>query len=263
MLRCIAVDDEPLALQLLEDYIRKVPFLERVASCGDAFEAAKALQENQVDLIFIDIQMPGLTGLQFIQSLAKKPMVILITAYKKFATEGFDLDVVDYLVKPMGLDRFMKACFKAQELYQLRAESAGGGLGGGAGSGGAGGVGSGGYGTGVPGAPAVSTAEFFFVNVDYSLVKVMFADIVWIEGSGDYVKIHLKSSSKLLMVRTSAKTLEGELPADKFIRIHKSYIVSVAGITAVRKNSVFIGELELPVGETYREGLRQITGREL
>ena len=126
MLRCIAVDDEPLALQLLEDYIRKVPFLERVASCGDAFEAAKALQENQVDLIFIDIQMPGLTGLQFIQSLAKKPMVILITAYKKFATEGFDLDVVDYLVKPMGLDRFMKACFKAQELYQLRAESAGG-----------------------------------------------------------------------------------------------------------------------------------------
>jgi two-component system LytT family response regulator len=218
---------------LLEDYIRKVPFLELVASCGDAFEAAKALQANPVDLIFIDIQMPGLTGLQFIQSLAKRPMVILITAYKKFATEGFDLDVVDYLVKPVGLDRFMKACFKAQELHQLRAANAGAG------------------------------AEFFFVNVDYSLVKVLFADIVWIEGSGDYVKIHLKSSSKVLMVRTSAKTLEGELPGDKFIRIHKSYIVSVAGITAVRKNSVFIGELELPVGETYREGLRQITGREL
>jgi len=233
MLRCIAVDDEPLALRLLEDYIRKVPFLELVASCRDAFEAAMAFQENPVDLIFIDIQMPGLTGLQFIQSLAKRPMVILITAYKKFATEGFDLDVVDYLVKPMGLDRFMKACFKAQELHQLRAGNTGVG------------------------------AEFFFVNVDYSLVKVLFADIVWIEGSGDYVKIHLRSSARALMVRTSAKTLESELPADKFIRIHKSYIVSVAGITAVRKNSVFIGELELPVGETYREGLRQITGREL
>ena len=245
MLRCIAVDDEPLALRLLEDYIRKVPFLELVASCGDAFEAARALQENPVDLIFIDIQMPGLTGLQFIQSLAKRPMVILITAYKKFATEGFDLDVVDYLVKPMGLDRFMKACFKAQELYQLRAGKTGVGAGAAAGAG----VGAG--------------ADFFFVNVDYSLVKVLFADIVWIEGSGDYVKIHLRSTAKALMVRTSAKTLESELPADKFIRIHKSYIVSLTGITAVRKNSVFIGALELPVGETYREGLRQITGREL
>jgi two-component system, LytTR family, response regulator len=243
MLRCIAVDDEPLALQLLGDYIRKVPFLELAASCGDAFEAAKALQDNSVDLIFIDIQMPGLTGLQFIQSLARRPMVIMVTAYKKFATEGFDLDVVDYLVKPVGLDRFMKACYKAQELHQLRMGQAGGGP-----SGAGGGA---------------SNVNFFFVNADYSLVKVLFADLVWIEGSGDYVKIHLKSSSKPLLVRTSAKTLEGELPADKFIRIHKSYIVSVAGITAVRKNSVFIGELELPVGETYREGLRQITGREL
>src|SRR5580704_6188137 len=127
MLKCLAVDDEPLALHLLTDYIRKVPFLDLVGTAGDAFEAAKALQANPVDLIFIDIQMPGLTGLQFIQSLAKRPMVILITAYKKFATEGFDLDVVDYLVKPVGLDRFMKACFKAQELHQLRAANAGAG----------------------------------------------------------------------------------------------------------------------------------------
>ncbi len=264
MLRCIAVDDEPLALQLLGDYIRKVPFLELAASCGDAFEAAKALQDNEIDLIFIDIQMPGLTGLQFIQSLAKRPMVIIVTAYKKFAPEGFDLDVVDYLVKPVGLDRFMKACYKAQELHQLRTGHAGGGS-----SGSGGGAGAGSASGAVPGAGSASgpglapNAEFFFVNADYSLVKVLFADLVWIEGSGDYVKIHLKSSPKPLLVRTSAKTLEGELPADKFIRIHKSYIVSVAGITAVRKNSVFIGELELPVGETYREGLRQITGREL
>src|SRR5579859_3300685 len=122
MIRCIAVDDEPLALGLLTDYIRKVPFLELVATCSDAFEAARALQENPVDLLFIDIQMPGLTGLQFIQSLAKRPMVIIITAYKKFAPDGFDLDVVDYLVKPVGLDRFMKACNKAQELHELRSQ---------------------------------------------------------------------------------------------------------------------------------------------
>jgi DNA-binding LytR/AlgR family response regulator len=246
MLKCIAVDDEPLALHLLTDYIRKVPFLDLVGTAGDAFEAAKLLQEKPVDLIFIDIQMPGLTGLQFIQSLAKRPMVIIITAYKKFAPEGFDLDVVDYLVKPMGLDRFMKACNKAQELYELRTTATANAAAVAGGS-----------------AAVPNAAEFFFVNVDYSLVKVLFADIIWIEGSGDYVKIHLKSSPKPLLVRTSAKTLESELPAEKFIRIHKSYIVAVASITAIRKNSLFIGELELPVGETYRDTLRQLTGRDL
>ena len=245
MLKCLAVDDEPLALHLLTDYIRKVPFLELVATGGDAFEAAKVLQEKPVDLIFIDIQMPGLTGLQFIQSLAKRPMVIIITAYKKFAPEGFDLDVVDYLVKPVGLDRFMKACNKAQDLFELRNAATA--------------TVSGATG----GAPVPSTAEFFFVNVDYSLVKVLFADIVWVEGSGDYVKIHLKSTPKPLLVRTSAKTLESELPAEKFLRIHKSYIIAIASITAVRKNSIFIGDLELPVGETYRDSLRQLTRREL
>lgn len=235
MLRCIAIDDEPLALGLVMDYIGKVPFLELVAGCGDAFEAARVLQEKEVDLMFMDIQMPGLTGLQFIQSMPKRPMVILITAYKKFAPEGFDLDVVDYLVKPVGIDRFLKACYKAQELHQLRTNAG----------------------------PMVSSADFFFVNVDYSLIKVLFADIIWIEGSGDYVKIHLKSSPRPLLVRSSTRTMETELPKDKFIRIHKSYILSVDSITAVRKNSVFIGELELPVGETYRGVLRQLTGKNL
>lgn len=235
MLKCIAIDDEPLALGLVSSYISKVPFLELVAGCGDAFEAARVLQEKEVDLMFMDIQMPGLTGLQFIQSLAKRPMVIIITAYKKFAPEGFDLDVVDYLIKPVGMDRFLKACYKAQELHQLRTAAG----------------------------PAAASADFIFLNVDYSLIKVMFADIIWIEGSGDYVKIHLRSSPKPLMVRTSARTLETELPADKFIRVHKSYILSVSSITAVRKNSVFIGDLELPVGETYRGALRQLTGKNL
>ena len=230
MLRCIAVDDEPLALQLLSEYIRKVPFLELAATCGDAFEATRVLQEKTIDLIFMDIQMPGLTGLQFIQSLQRRPMVILVTAYKKFASEGFDLDVVDYLVKPVGLDRFMKACFKAQELYQLR-----------------------------HGAPA----DYFFVNVDYSLVKVLFAEMIYVEGSGDYVKIHLSSAPRPLLVRSSTKAMEGDLPPDRFLRIHKSFIVSKDSITAVRKNSVFIGSLELPVGETYREAVRQLTGRNL
>jgi len=249
MLNCIAVDDEPLALHLLTEYISRAPFLVLVGTCGDAFEAARILQEKDVDLVFTDIQMPGLTGLQFIQSLAKKPMFILVTAYKKFAPEGFDLDVVDYLIKPVGLDRFLKACYKAQELYELRRAAQ---------------TGSGATGSTAGPANAGSPApDYMFVNSDYSLVKVLFADIIWVEGSGDYVKFHLRSGSKPLLVRMSAKALEAELPAAQFIRIHKSYIVGVSAITAVRKNSVFIGTLELPVGETYREAVRQITGKEL
>jgi two-component system, LytTR family, response regulator len=257
MLHCIAVDDEPLALGLLADYISKIPFLRLEASCENAFEAAKVLQEKEIDLVFIDIQMPGLTGLQFIQSLAKRPMVIIVTAYKKFAPEGFDLDVVDYLVKPVGLDRFMKACNKAQELQQLRMAATAGGSPSGAGGdgGGVGGAaGSGGAGSGV---------DFFFVPVDYSLVKILFEDIVWVEGSGDYVKIHLKSAVKPMLVRMSIRAMEGELPADRFIRVHKSYILAIGSITAVRKNSVFIKDLELPVGETYREVMRKLTGKNL
>jgi two-component system LytT family response regulator len=270
MLQCITVDDEPLALSLLTDYIDKISYLKLVAKCTDAFEAAKALRENHIDLLFIDIQMPGLTGLQFIQSLTSRPMVIIVSAYKKFAHEGFELDVVDYLVKPVGLDRFMKACNKALELYQLRnplpqpAPSPAGAPSG-VPSGAPSGVPSGGApptgATSGPLPPVPGHPDFFFLNVDYSLLKILFADIIWIEGSGDYVKIHLKSNAKPLLVRMSTRAMESELPPARFIRIHKSYIVAVESITAVRKNSVFIKDLELPIGETYREVIGQLTGK--
>ena len=234
MIKCIAVDDEPLALSLMEDYISKVSYLQLVAKCSDAFEAQKALQQNEVDLIFIDIQMPGLTGLQFIQSLTSRPMIILVTAYEKFALEGFNLNVVDYVLKPVELARFMQACNKALELYELKHQSKDSGT---------------------------SKVEYFFVNVDYSLVKVMFSDITWIEGLRDYVKIHLKSSSKPLMVRMTVKAVEDELPASNFIRIHRSYIVAINSISSIRKGSVFIGEMELPVGDTYKEVINQLTGK--
>jgi two-component system LytT family response regulator len=234
-MNCIAVDDEPLALKLLADNISKVAYLKLVASCTDAFEAVKALEENSVDLIFIDIQMPGLTGLQFVSTLQNKPLVIFITAYKQYALESYDLAVVDYLVKPVALDRFIKACNKAKELYELKS---------------------------LKQQPiAINTKEFFFVNVDYSQVKIIFNDIIWMEGVRDYVKIYLKSTNKPLLIRSSLKAIEQEVPSSKFLRIHKSYLLAVDSITSIRKNSVFINDMELPVGETFREDVERLMSK--
>jgi len=236
MLRCIAVDDEPLALELLEDNISQVPYLELVAKCSNAMEAMKVLEKEKVDLLFLDIQMPGLTGLQFIQSMREKPMIILITAYEKYALDGFNLDVIDYLVKPVPLDRFIKACNKAKELFELKQK---------------------------PKAKETEPKlEYLFVNVDYSLVKVNFADIKYVEGLKDYIKIHVKNSARAIITRMPMKTIEEELPVDKFVRIHKSYIVSKDHITAIRRNSIFIDEMELPVGENFRDSVLNITGRQ-
>ena len=237
MINCIAVDDEPLALKLLQDNISKVPFLVLVRACHDAFEAMTALQENKIDLVFIDIQMPGMTGLQFIGSLENKPLVIFITAYKQYALESYDLSVVDYLVKPVAIDRFIKACNRAKELYDLKEAGRQTGL-----------------------APS---KDYIFLTADYSQIKVLYEDIIWIEGLRDYIKINLKSTKKPLIIRSSLKAIEQELHNNKFIRIHKSYLVSINEITAVRKNSIFLREKELPIGETFREAVEKFIRKEL
>jgi DNA-binding LytR/AlgR family response regulator len=159
-------------------------------------------------------------------------MIILITAYEKFALEGFNLDVIDYLVKPVAFDRFLKACNKALELQNLRTKKS-----------------------------IEEPADYFFVNVEYSLVKVEFADIRWIEGLKDYIKIFLRSTPKPVVTRMSIKSLEEQLPASKFIRVHKSYIVSIAAITSVRKNSVFISMEEIPVGDNYKDALNVLINK--
>ncbi len=233
MLKCIAIDDEPLALELLEDNISKVPYLQLIASCNNPLQAMEILQQEQVDLIFLDIQMPGLTGLQFIQTLQQKPMFILITAYEKYALEGFNLSVVDYLVKPVSLDRFIKACNKAWELHQLKTKK---------------------YSPG-------EQPSYFFISADYSLVKIIFNDIMWIEGFKDYLKIHLKSTSKPLVARLTMKSIEEQLPAAMFARVQKSFIVSKEYITSIRKNSVFINDVEIPVGDNYKDVISTLTGK--
>jgi len=237
MLRCIAIDDEELALELLEDNIRKVPYLHLVASCSNPLEAMKVMQEEEIDLVFLDIQMPGLTGIQFIQSNpAQQCMFILITAYEKYALEGYNLNVVDYLVKPVELERFIKACNRALDLHRLRRQDKNAG-------------------------EPMPSQDFFFVNVEYSLVKVQKSDILYIEGLKDYLKIHLKAPSRPIITRMSIKAIEEQLPMSQFVRIHKSYIVSVAAISSIRKGSVFLGNTELPVSDNYREGLFKIIGK--
>lgn len=235
MIRCIAIDDEPLALELLQDNISKVPFLQLVAACDNAMDALKVMEQQPVDLIFLDIQMPGLTGLQLIQSMNVKPMFILITAYEKYALEGFNLSVVDYLVKPVALDRFIKACYKAKELFDLKQATKENN--------------------------AVPAPDYFFVNVEYSQVKITIADIMYIEGLKDYIRIHLKSTSKPVITRMPMKTIEEQLPAKQFIRIHKSYIAGIAFITSIRKTSLFIGTTELPVSDNYRDTIAALTAK--
>jgi DNA-binding LytR/AlgR family response regulator len=231
-MKCIAIDDEPLALRLLQDNISKVPYLELIAACRNAFDALKVLEEQHVDLIFIDIQMPGLTGLQFVSTLQTRPLVIFITAYKEFALEGYNLAVVDYLVKPVALDRFIIACNRAKELYELKLNKYA--------------------------AVVKAEADYFFVNVDYSQLKIKFSDIIWIEGVRDYIKIHLTGNAQPVLVRSNLKSMEEQLPLKLFIRIHKSFMVAISSITAVRKSNVFLDNLELPIGETYKDAVEQL-----
>jgi DNA-binding LytR/AlgR family response regulator len=228
-MKCIAIDDEKLVLELLEDNIRQVPFLQLVKSCKNAMEASEILQQEQIDLIFLDIQMPRLDGLSFLRSLPHPPMAILVTAYEKYALEAFSLNVVDYLMKPVSFERFLKACNKAYELYHLQQPAQKG-----------------------------EQQDYFFVYIEYEQVKVSIPEIIYIEGMKDYVKIYLTSSQKPLITRMSLKALEEKLSAHRFVRIHKSYIISADKVKAVKRDLISIGETELPLSEKYKENVREI-----
>lgn len=234
MMNCLAIDDEKLVLDLLEDNIRQVPYLNLVKACRNAMEATAVLQSTPVDLLFLDIQMPGLSGLQFLNSLPNPPMTILVTAYDQYAMEGYNLDVVDYLLKPVSFERFLKACNKAHERFQLKQQQQ----------------------------PGMSPApDHFFVNVEYTLVKVSLADILYVEGLKDYIKIHVASSKKPVITRMSMKAIEEKLPADKYVRTHKSFIIAAGRITSIKRDLVCLGELELPLSEFYKGNLEKVINR--
>ncbi|WP_207514213.1 LytR/AlgR family response regulator transcription factor [Longitalea luteola] len=230
MIKCLAVDDEALSLDLLEDNIKRIPFLHLVQRCKNAYEAMDVLRREQIDLIFLDIQMPGVTGTQFLQSLTYKPVVIFITAFKKYALEGFELDVLDYLVKPVTFERFLRAVNKAADFCTLKKQ-------------------------GVQSPVTQAANDYFFVNVEYSLVKIAVGEITHIESLRDYIKIYLLQHDKPVLTKLPLKSLADKLPATGFVRVHKSFMVAIDKISSIRKNRVYINDHIIPVSDFYKEEL--------
>ena len=236
MLNVIIVDDEPLALDILETYIAQVPQLNLVKRCSNAFEANEALQQNKVDLMFLDIQMPQMTGTDFLKTLKNPPLVVFTTAYPNFALEGYELDALDYLLKPISMERFMKAVNKAIEHHGMQHAT-------------------------TPTATDNSAApDYFFVKADKKLVRVKFSEILYIEGLKDYVIIRLEAG-RVISLQTM-KSLEDKLPNRDFVRIHRSYIVGMDKIHAIIGNMVEVIEKgapkHLPIGKNYRDALLEL-----
>ncbi|AHM62720.1 response regulator receiver [Flammeovirgaceae bacterium 311] len=220
-MRAIAIDDEPIALEIVKSHASKVPFLELKAEFTDAFKALEYLQKEPIDLIFLDIKMPDISGIDFFNSLSKKPLLIFTTAYTEHAVTSFEMDAVDYLLKPFSLPRFIKACNKAFELYNFR--------------------------------NTTESTDYIFIKTGYEQLKVLFDDILYLEAAGNYVTFVLKD--KKVLSRSTFNEIVNLLPADKFVRVHRSYIVSVARIDRVERHQVSIASLTVPVSEAYRHEL--------
>ena len=223
---CIAIDDEPLAVKKIAAYIQKIPFLELVAECRSAFEAMEIIRINKIQLIFIDINMPDFSGMEFVKSLTEKPYIVFTTAYSEYAVEGFQVEAVDYLLKPISFSSLLKAANKVKELVDLK--------------------------TAIVSETVKSTANHLFVKSEYKLVRIELDDIKYIESQHEYIKIHLVNSSPVL-TQLSLKSIEEQLSPDKFMRVHRSFIVQLNKISVVDRNRiVFDGKVYIPVGDQYK-----------
>jgi two-component system LytT family response regulator len=231
MIRCLVVDDEPLALHILEDYISKMPFLQLVKVTTNPIEALQLVQEGGIDLVFLDVQMPELTGIQFLRIANGKSKVILTTAYSQYALEGYELDVIDYLLKPIAFDRFFKSVQKAQSIIQPSAKTE--------------------IKQEAPAQQNDFLSDFIFVKTEHKIQKVYLNDILFIEGLKDYISIF--TPAERIITLQNMKKMEDALPEKHFIRVHKSYIVSINKIDSIERSRIFIGDKVIPVGDTYRD----------
>lgn len=228
MIRCLVVDDEPLALDILTDYIAKVPFLELVKATTSAFEALSLVQQDLIDLVFLDVQMPELTGIQFLKIINGKCNVILTTAYSQYALDGYELDVSDYLLKPIAFDRFYKAVLKVQNQQSQISPAV------------------------TIERPAAALApDFIFVKTEHRIQKIYINDILYIEGLKDYVSIF--TPVERIITLQHMKKLEEVLPNQRFARVHKSFIVSIDKIESIERGRIQIGDKIIPIGDTYRD----------
>ena len=232
MIRCIIVDDEPLAREGMERLVNDAGVFELVAICNNALEANKILSNEKIDLMFLDIQMPGMRGVDFLKTLQIRPLVIITTAYPNFALEGFELNVLDYLVKPITTERFMKAVNRAKDMLEYKEDDS-----------------------------AAGKKDFFFIRSSSNYEKVFYNDIFFVEASQNYMTIHTEKGK--LMALLTIKSLEEQLPGNKFLRIHKSYIISLEKITSLRGNEVIISSHTIPIGNNYKDQLLKIVNDRL
>jgi len=224
-MKCLVVDDEPLALDILESYIKKVPDLELVGKCSNALEASEFLKNHKVDLMFLDIQMPEITGLEFMRSLSNPPLVVFITAYSEFAVEGFELNALDYLLKPVAFDRFNKTIERVREYISLKKSND-------------------------VEAPDLEN-DHIFIKSNQKLVKLSYDQIFYVEAFADYVKLF--TAEKRYITLQTMKNMEQKLPKEKFIRVHRSFIVGLKYITSFNSSEVEIGAVKIPVGKNYKD----------
>ena len=238
-IRCAIIDDEYLARQYMKEYVAKIPFLELEGDYNSPMKAMPSLQEARIDLLFLDIQMPDISGLDFLRSLDRKPYVILTTAYKEFALEGYELNVSDYLLKPFSFDRFLKAVNKVHQVIQQKSEMS---------------------------ESSTETekqtdfrSDYLVIRADRKYYKINYEDLIYIQGQKAYVTFHSEDNKKVTAL-ASLKDLEGKLPAGEFIRIHKSYIVSIKKINALEGNELEVKGEKLPVGKNYRQEVARVFG---
>ncbi|MBI1768077.1 MAG: response regulator transcription factor [Bacteroidetes bacterium] len=234
-LNCLIIDDEPVARKGLEEHIQEIDFLHRVASCEDAVKAASYLNEQQIDLIYLDIQMPKVSGIDFLKSLKNPPLTIITTAYPDYALEGYTLDVIDYLVKPITFQRFLKASQKALEFFQLKGRGENN---------------------------SAPPLDYFFVRCDRKFEKVFFRDVLYVEGMQNYAVIHV--ADRKLITYITLTSLESQLPKDQFLKVHKSFLISVPHVKAIEGDEILLENARIPISRTLREQvIQQIMGNSL
>lgn len=230
-IRCIAIDDEPLALKQISAYIQKTPFLELAAECYSAVEALDMVNANDIQLMFIDINMPDLNGMEFVKSLTRRPLIVFTTAYSEYAVEGFKVDATDYLLKPISYSHFLKAAQKAKNIVDAEKRGEEGSI--------------------------KASPDHLFVKSEYRLIRIALTDITYIESSHEYVVVHITTGSSVKTM-VSMKSIEDHLPSDRFMRVHRSFIVNLSKITVVeRSRIIFDGKVYIPVSDQYKRAFQQ------